>query len=38
MKIYEGNIVNCDRKNSVFQYLAEDKGIIRFQHAVPGLI
>lgn len=30
MKIYEGNIVSCDQKNSVFQYLAEDNGIIRF--------
>ena len=30
MKIYEGNIVSCDQKNSVFQYLVEDKGIIRF--------
>jgi predicted amidohydrolase YtcJ len=30
MKIYEGNIVSCDQKNSVFQYLIEDKGIIRF--------
>ncbi len=30
MKIYEGTIVSCDRKNSVFQYLIEDNGIIRF--------
>lgn len=30
MKIYEGNIVSCDHNNSVFQYLVEDYGIIRF--------
>jgi len=30
MKIYEGNIVSCNRNNSVFQYLVEDNGLIRF--------
>ncbi len=30
MKIYEGNIVSCDSNNSLFQYLVEDNGIIRF--------
>ena len=30
MKIYEGNIVSCNRNYSVFQYLVEDKGQIRF--------
>jgi predicted amidohydrolase YtcJ len=30
MKIYEGNIVSCNPSYSVFQYLVEDKGQIRF--------
>jgi len=30
MKIYEGNIISCDRNNSRFHYLAEDNGLIRF--------
>jgi predicted amidohydrolase YtcJ len=30
MKIYEGNIVSCDTKNSQFRYLVEDRGQILF--------
>ncbi len=30
MNIYEGNIVTCNRDNSVHRYLIEDNGIIRF--------
>ncbi len=30
MNIYEGNIVSCDSKNSLFRYLIEDNGIISF--------
>lgn len=30
MKIYEGNIISCDRGNSQFRYLVEDKGRILF--------
>lgn len=30
MEIYEGNIVSCNRNYSVFQYLVEDNGQIRF--------
>ena len=30
MRIYHGNILSCDDKNHVYQYLVEDRGIIRF--------
>lgn len=30
MKIYHGNILSCDDKNQVYQYLVEDGGRIRF--------
>jgi len=30
MKVYEGNIISCDSKNSAYRYLAEDNGIIKF--------
>ncbi len=30
MRIYNGNIVTCDREDSVYQYLVEDEGIIIF--------
>ena len=30
MRIYHGDIISCDEKNSLYQYLAEDKGRIAF--------
>ena len=30
MKLYKGNIVTCDSKNSIYKYLVEDKGKILF--------
>jgi len=37
MKLYKGNIVTCDSKNSVYKYLVEDKGKILFAgNELPG--
>ena len=30
MKVYHGNIISCDEKNSLYQYLAEENGRIAF--------
>ena len=30
MQIYHGSIVTCDNENHVFEYLVEDKGVIRY--------
>ena len=30
MKVYEGNILTCDKDNHVYKYLVEDQGMIRY--------
>ena len=30
MRIYHGDIITCDENNSLYRYLAEDKGRIVF--------
>ena len=30
MKIYEGNILTCDKDNHVYKYLVEDQGVIQY--------
>lgn len=30
MQVFHGSIITCDKNNSVFQYLVEDKGRILF--------